>query len=116
MDSLLYAGNSFPRKHRPRIRLTIRQRTRVLQQWPAGCTRFLKDDHIVRLERRTGLLSPVYSTSRGKKICHDNLLMLIGHFGLHVDIVASCWRLLLNALQKTDRPKHHQIQRPWTVR
>jgi hypothetical protein len=43
VDSLLYAGNSlgmaravFERaiKHRPRIRLTIRQRTRVLDQWP----------------------------------------------------------------------------------
>jgi hypothetical protein len=43
VDSLLYAGNSLGRareifsraiKHRPRIRLTIRQRTRVLQQWP----------------------------------------------------------------------------------
>jgi hypothetical protein len=44
VDSLLYAGNNLGRaqetfasaiKHRPRIRLTIRQRTRVLQQWPA---------------------------------------------------------------------------------
>jgi hypothetical protein len=44
VDSLLYAGNNFSRaqhifanalRHRPRIRLTIRQRTRVLQQWPA---------------------------------------------------------------------------------
>jgi hypothetical protein len=43
VDSLLYAGNSLGRaqavfenaiKHRPRIRLTIRQRTRVLQEWP----------------------------------------------------------------------------------
>jgi hypothetical protein len=43
VDSLLYAGNSLARareiftraiKHRPRIRLTIRQRTRLLQQWP----------------------------------------------------------------------------------
>jgi hypothetical protein len=43
VDSLLYAGNSLDRarsifeqaiKHRPRIRLTIRQQTRVLQQWP----------------------------------------------------------------------------------
>jgi hypothetical protein len=43
IDSLLYAGNNFSRaqhifanalRHRPRIRLTIRQRTRVLQQWP----------------------------------------------------------------------------------
>ena len=40
---LLYAGNNLDKarriferaiKHRPRIRLTIRQRTRVLQQWP----------------------------------------------------------------------------------
>jgi hypothetical protein len=40
---LLYAGNNLEKarklfaeaiKHRPRIRLTIRQRTRVLEQWP----------------------------------------------------------------------------------
>jgi hypothetical protein len=44
VDRLLYAGNSLAKAqeifaksimHRPRIRLTIRQRTRVLQQWPA---------------------------------------------------------------------------------
>ena len=43
VDSLLYAGNNFGRaqeifakdvSHRPSIRLTIRQRTRVLQEWP----------------------------------------------------------------------------------
>jgi hypothetical protein len=43
VERLLYAGNSLLRaesvfkaaiKHRPRIRLTIRQRSRVLQQWP----------------------------------------------------------------------------------
>jgi hypothetical protein len=43
VDSLLYAGNNLNRaqeifakavSHRPRIRLTIRQRTRVLQEWP----------------------------------------------------------------------------------
>ena len=43
VDRLLYAGNSLAKaqelfawaiKHRPRIRLTIRQRTRVLDQWP----------------------------------------------------------------------------------
>jgi hypothetical protein len=43
VDCLLYAGNNLERarklfaeaiKHRPRIRLTIRQRTRVLEQWP----------------------------------------------------------------------------------
>ena len=43
VDRLLYAGNNLDKardifaeaiKHRPRIRLTIRQRTRVLQQWP----------------------------------------------------------------------------------
>ena len=42
IDSLLYAGNSLEKasdlfakaiKHRPRIRLTIRQRTRVLDQY-----------------------------------------------------------------------------------
>jgi hypothetical protein len=43
VDSLLYAGNNLSKaqeifanaiKHRPRIRITIRQRTRVLQRWP----------------------------------------------------------------------------------
>jgi hypothetical protein len=43
VDSLLYAGNSLGRarsvferaiKHRPRIRLTLRRRTRILDQWP----------------------------------------------------------------------------------
>jgi hypothetical protein len=43
IDALLYAGNNLDKareifvtsvKHRPRIRLTIRQRTRVLDQWP----------------------------------------------------------------------------------
>ena len=43
IDALLYAGNNLDNaqkifvatvKHRPSIRLTIRQRTRVLQQWP----------------------------------------------------------------------------------
>ena len=43
VDSLLYAGNNLGRAqeifakaiaHRPRVRVTIRQRTRVLQQWP----------------------------------------------------------------------------------
>jgi hypothetical protein len=43
VDSLLYAGNNLDKarriyeraiKRRPRIRLTIRQRTRVLDQWP----------------------------------------------------------------------------------
>jgi hypothetical protein len=43
VDRLLYAGNNLKKarelfaaaiKHRPRIRLTIRQRTRVLKQWP----------------------------------------------------------------------------------
>jgi hypothetical protein len=43
IDSLLYAGNSLGRarsifesaiEHRPRIKLTIRQRTRVLDEWP----------------------------------------------------------------------------------
>jgi hypothetical protein len=44
VDRMLYAGNNLDEareifakavKHRPRIRLTIRQRTRVLKQWPA---------------------------------------------------------------------------------
>jgi len=43
VDSLLYAGNNLEKvqdlfvkaiKHRPKIRLTIRQRTRVLDQYP----------------------------------------------------------------------------------
>ena len=43
VDSLLYAGNSLDKaqdvfaraiNHRPRINLTIRQRTRVLERWP----------------------------------------------------------------------------------
>jgi hypothetical protein len=43
VDRLLYAGSNLDKareiftaaiSHRPRIRLTIRQRTRVLQQWP----------------------------------------------------------------------------------
>ena len=43
VDSLLYAGNNLDQardifanaiKHRPRIRLTLRQRTRLLDQWP----------------------------------------------------------------------------------
>ena len=43
VDRLLYAGNNLEKarelfedaiKHRPRNRLTIRQRTRVLRQWP----------------------------------------------------------------------------------
>jgi hypothetical protein len=43
IDRMLYAGNNLEKarnlfadaiKHRPRIRLTIRQRTRVLYRWP----------------------------------------------------------------------------------
>jgi hypothetical protein len=43
IERLLYAGNNLDKarelfaeaiRHRPRIRLTIRQRTRVLEQWP----------------------------------------------------------------------------------
>jgi hypothetical protein len=43
IERLLYAGNNLEKaqklfadaiKHRPRIRLTIRQRTLVLEQWP----------------------------------------------------------------------------------
>jgi hypothetical protein len=43
VDTLLYGGNNLEKareifakavKYRPRIRLTIRQRTRVLQRWP----------------------------------------------------------------------------------
>jgi hypothetical protein len=45
IERMLYAGSNLDKarkvfaaavKHRPRIRLTIRQRTRVLQQWPAS--------------------------------------------------------------------------------
>ena len=44
---LVFAGSSLDKarriferiiKHRPRIRLTIRQRTRVLDQWPKAAT------------------------------------------------------------------------------
>ena len=44
LDALLYAGNGLDKareifvttvKHRPSVRLTIRQRTLVLQQWPS---------------------------------------------------------------------------------
>jgi hypothetical protein len=47
VDSLLYAGNNLDKarriferttKHRPRVRLTIRQRTRGLDEWPRGET------------------------------------------------------------------------------
>jgi hypothetical protein len=43
VDSLLYAGDNLSKvqevfanaiEHRPRIRITIRQRTHVLQRWP----------------------------------------------------------------------------------
>jgi hypothetical protein len=43
VDRMLYAGSNLDKArqifneaigHRPRIRLTIRQRTRVLEQWP----------------------------------------------------------------------------------
>jgi hypothetical protein len=43
IERMLYAGNNLDKarelfaeaiKHRPGIRLTIRQRTRVLQEWP----------------------------------------------------------------------------------
>jgi hypothetical protein len=45
VDHMLYAGGDLEKarevfasaiKHRPRIRLTIRQRSLVLEQWPAG--------------------------------------------------------------------------------
>jgi hypothetical protein len=48
VDTLLYAGNCLGRartvferaiKHRPRIRLTLRQRTRLLDQWPPADAR-----------------------------------------------------------------------------
>ena len=44
VELILYAGNNLDKardvfakgiKHRPRINLTIRQRTRVLERWPA---------------------------------------------------------------------------------
>jgi hypothetical protein len=45
VDHMLYAGSNLDKarevfaaaiKHRPRIRLTIRQRTQVLEQWPVS--------------------------------------------------------------------------------
>jgi len=45
VERMLYAGSNLDKarevlvaaiKHRPRIRLTIRQRSLVLEQWPAG--------------------------------------------------------------------------------
>ena len=45
VDYMLYAGSNLDKareifaaavKHRPRIRLTIRQRTQVLEQWPVS--------------------------------------------------------------------------------
>ena len=42
VDHMLYASSNLEKahdtaiKHRPRIRLTIRQRTRVLEQWPVS--------------------------------------------------------------------------------
>jgi hypothetical protein len=62
IDSLLYAGNSLlgarsifeqAIKHRPRIRLTIRQRTRVLQQWPKSRQTRL---HLLRSHEYTQVL------------------------------------------------------------
>ena len=50
IDRMLYAGNNLDKarklfaeaiKHRPRIRLTIRRRTRVPQQWPAPYVRLV---------------------------------------------------------------------------
>jgi len=47
VDCMLYAGSNLDKareifaaaiKHRPRIRLTIRQRTRVLEHWPNAAT------------------------------------------------------------------------------
>jgi hypothetical protein len=50
IESMLYAGSNLDKarevfaaaiKHRPRIRLTIRQRSRVLEQWPASTSKVL---------------------------------------------------------------------------
>jgi hypothetical protein len=47
VDHMLYAGSSLDKAreifaaaihHRPRIRLTIRQRTHVLEEWPKAAT------------------------------------------------------------------------------
>jgi hypothetical protein len=47
IERMLYAGSNLDKarevfvgaiKHRPRIRLTIRQRTRVLEQWPVSAS------------------------------------------------------------------------------
>jgi hypothetical protein len=47
VDRMLYTGSNLDKareifaaaiKHRPRIRLTIRQRTRVLEEWPRAAS------------------------------------------------------------------------------
>ena len=61
VDHMLYAGSNLDKarevfteaiRHRPRIRLTIRQRSQVLEQWPAPAhrprrTTKLADDFVV---------------------------------------------------------------------
>jgi hypothetical protein len=69
VDSLLNAGNSPDRareiftratKHRPRIRLTIRQRTRASDEWPRDQT----CSDAARLRAPAGLLSATIVASR----------------------------------------------------
>jgi hypothetical protein len=52
VDTLLYAGNNLDKardvfakaiKHRPRVRLTIRQRALVLERWPLALPATLDD-------------------------------------------------------------------------
>jgi hypothetical protein len=57
VECMLYAGDNLDRarelfadavKHRPRIRLTIRQRMRVLQRWPATLCGILQQTRLAR--------------------------------------------------------------------
>ena len=68
VDSLLYAGNSLSKaqeifanaiKHRPKIRITIRQRTHVLQRWPQQKWRGLtRAQDVIRNKRGAKVLAP----------------------------------------------------------
>ena len=59
VERMLFAGSNLDKarevfasaiKHRPRIRLTIRQQTRVLEQWPRLATPpFIRRVNIIRL-------------------------------------------------------------------
>jgi hypothetical protein len=69
VDRHLYASNNFDKArdiftkavaHRPRIRLTIRQRTRVLQRWPIVAAGTL--DHPLGAGAVTGAMRSSHST------------------------------------------------------